>query len=225
MKIPVMIVEDERIVSMEIESFLIELGYEVVCIASNSEEALSLALKFKPHIILMDIKIDGKHDGISTINMIQEHINPGIIYITAYYDDNTVDRAIETNPCAYLIKPFNKKELFASLKLANLTYNKENKNHKIGNILFDKEFSFDSINKQLIFNGERIHLTKRELQLLELFLRKKEAIVSIYEIENEIWPDKLANENTRRALVSRLRAKMKYKFVETVPSLGYRINI
>jgi len=56
-------------------------------------------------------------------------------------------------------------------------------------------------------------------------MKSKNSIVSINEMENEIWPDKMPNEGTRRALVSRLRSKMKYKFIETIPSLGYRINI
>ena len=227
MKIPVMIVEDEVIVSMEIANYLEELGYEVINISNNSVDAYTYALKYEPHIIMMDIRIKGEVDGIDTASMIQEKINTSIIYLTAYCDETTVERAIKTNPSAYLTKPFNKQELFVSLKMAVSSYDKNIKkeNHKIGDIIFDDEFSFDSKNNQLIYNSEYLHLTKREIQLLNLLITSKNCIVSIYEMENRIWPDKFPNENTRRTLVSRLRSKMKYKFIETIPSLGYRINI
>jgi DNA-binding winged helix-turn-helix (wHTH) protein len=111
--------------------------------------------------------------------------------------------------------------------MASFKYEKTKKNTmlKKGDIILDAEFSYDTKNSQLIFCSEYIHLTKREIQLLNLLIESKNSIVSIYEMENEIWPEKIANENTRRALVSRLRSKMKYKFIETIPSIGYRINI
>ncbi|XPV70598.1 MAG: response regulator [Halarcobacter sp.] len=227
MEIPILIVEDERIVSMEIESYLKSIDFKIIGIVNNSEDAYSLAMKYKPHIILMDIKIKGDVDGIDTAIKISNEIDTTFVYLTAFCDEETIERAVKTNPSAYLTKPFNKKELFASLKIAAFNYNKRNKKQKIkrGNIILDNEFSFDSKNKQLIFSSEYIHLTKREKELLHLLIESKNSIVSIYEMENEIWPDKTANENTRRALVSRLRSKMKYKFIETIPSIGYRINI
>ncbi|APW65487.1 hypothetical protein LPB137_06320 [Poseidonibacter parvus] len=227
MKIPVMIIEDEMIVAMEIADYLENLGYEVVNISNNSLDGYNNALKYQPHIIMMDIRIKGDKDGIDTASMIQKKINTSIIYLTAYCDETTVERAIKTNPSAYLTKPFNKQELFVSLKMAVSSYdnNIKREDHKVGDILFDNEFSYDSKNNQLIYNNEYLHLTKREIQLLNLLVISKNCIISIYEMENKIWPDKFPNENTRRALVSRLRAKMKYKFIETIPSIGYRINI
>lgn len=227
MKTPVLIVEDESIVSMEIESYLESINFKVVGIASNFKDAYNLALEYKPHIILMDIKIKGDIDGIDTAGKILNEIDTTIIYLTAYCDEETVQRAVKTNPSAYLTKPFNKKELFASLKIASFTYTKKNLkcNIKRGDIILDDEFSFDTKNQQLIHCNEYLHLTKREQELLNFLLKSKNSIVSINSIENEIWPDKLSNEGTRRALVSRLRSKMKYKFIETIPAIGYRLNI
>jgi DNA-binding response OmpR family regulator len=224
MKTPILVVEDETIVSMEICSYLETLNLEVIGVANNAKDAYILACEYKPHIILMDIKLKGEIDGISIASRIIKKINTTIIYITAYCDESTVERAIKTNPSAYLIKPFNKQELFASLKMAASSYNKKNDTNK-GVLILDDEFSYDTKNSQIIYNSEYLHLTKKEIELLNLLITSKNSIVSIYEIENEIWPDKIPNENTRRALVSRLRAKMKYKFIETIPSIGYRINI
>jgi DNA-binding response OmpR family regulator len=227
MKIPVLIVEDETIVSMEIESYLESINFKVIGTASNFKDAYTLAIQHKPHIILMDIKLKGNIDGIDTASKILNEIDTTIIYLTAYCDEQTLQRAVKTNPSAYLVKPFNKKELFASLKIASFTYDKKNQecNIKKGDIILDDEFSFDSKNQQLICCNDYLHLTKREQELLNLLVKSKNSIVYIDDMENEIWPDKLPNENTRRALVSRLRSKLKYKFIETIPSIGYRISV
>jgi DNA-binding response OmpR family regulator len=227
MKIPVLIVEDETIVSMEIESYLESINFKVIGTASNFKDAYTLAIQHKPHIILMDIKLKGNIDGIDTASKILNEIDTTIIYLTAYCDEQTLQRAVRTNPSAYLVKPFNKKELFASLKIASFTYDKKNQecNIKKGDIILDDEFSFDSKNQQLICCNDYLHLTKREQELLNLLVKSKNSIVYIDDMENEIWPDKLPNENTRRALVSRLRSKLKYKFIETIPSIGYRISV
>ena len=226
MKIPVMIVEDEAIVSMEISSYLEELGYEVVAVVDNALDAYKNAQKFLPHIILMDIKLEGEADGIDAAVKILNEIDTTIVYLTAYCDEQTVERAVKTNPSAYLTKPFNKKELFVSLKIASFVYSKKKKSCSLkrGDIIFDDEFSFETSIEQLIYCNEYLHLTKREQELLNLLIKSKNSIVSIHTMENEIWPNKVPNEGTRRALVSRLRAKMKYKFIDTIPSIGYRIN-
>ena len=227
MKTPVLIVEDETIVSMEIESYLSSLNFNIIGIANNAKSAYELAMDYKPHIILMDIKIKGDVDGIDAAAKILNELSTSIVYLTAFCDEEMVERAIKTNPSGYLTKPFNKKELFASLKIASFNYEKNKKDLilKKGDLIFDNEFSYDTQNSQLMFCSEYIHLTKREVQLINLLTKSKNSIVSIYEMENEIWPDKSPNEGTRRALVSRLRSKMKYKFIETIPSIGYRINI
>lgn len=223
MKTSVLIVEDEIVVSMELSTYIESLGFKLVGTSTNAEAAYALAINHKPDIILMDINIKGSIDGIDLSSKILNVSSPLIIYLTAFCDEKTIQRAIQTNPSSYLLKPFNKKELYVSLMIAS-SKNKE-KIIKKGDILFDEEFSFDSINKQLIFCSEFIHLTKRETQLLELLISSKNSIVSIYKMENEIWPEKSPNKGTRRALISRLRSKMKYKFIETIPSVGYRINI
>ncbi len=226
MNIPILIVEDESIVAMEIESFITRLGYDVVAIASSSEEALIYALKYQPHVILMDITIKGSMDGIEVADKILASIKTTIIYITAFNDDNTIQRAILTNPVAYLIKPFNRQELNASVKIALLNYNKTDNSfsQKRGDIILNDEFSYDSKDTQLLCCSEYVHLTKRESELLKLLISSKNSIVSIYEIENALWPDKEPNESTRRALISRLRSKLKHQFIDTIPSIGYRIS-
>ncbi len=227
MSTPVLIVEDEAIVAMEITSFVNQLGFNVVATATSADDAYTLAMQHQPHIILMDINLKGDADGISAAEKISKNLRTSIIYITAFNDEDTIERAVKTNPAAYLIKPFNRHELSAATKIALAHYlqNEKNLHVKQGDIILDDEFSYDSKEKQLLCCSEFIHLTKRENELLQLLIASQNNIVSFYEMENSIWPDKTPIESTRRALVSRLRSKLKHKFIETIPGSGYRLTL
>ncbi len=220
--ISVLIVEDESIIAHSIAQKIEQFGYSVAKICSNGLDAISYMRKYDTSVILMDINIKGSMDGIQTSEEILKHKNIPIIYLTAYMDEKTIERAVNTNPSAYLSKPLNTPELLASLKIA---LKKNTLNSSKGNIIFDTEFSFDIINRQLFHKGEFVKLSKKETQLLSLFIHRKNQIVSIDVIESEIWPDKDPNENTRRALVSHLRTKLKHKFIETISGIGYRLDL
>ena len=224
----ILIVEDESIVAMEIESYIQKLGYTVVGVHSNANDTLQSIENTPIDIILMDIRIKGSLDGIETAALIKKtHPQIEIIFLTAHLDDYNVDRAIEINPIAYLSKPFNRDELRVFLKIAQ---------HKIDKTIiteindpsiihFDNEFSYNPLNQTLFCCNEMIHLTKKENELLELLIRNKNTLVDFYTIENTIWPETQTHANTIRTLVKRVRQKLKHKFIETVSSRGYRINI
>ena len=223
MKKQVLIVEDESIVALEISSYVKSLGYEVVGTASNANDAVRLALAKQPDAILMDVRLKGDEDGISAANRIMDEENISVIYITAFSDDESIERAIETNPAAYLTKPFNRKELEASLKIA-IKRAKRDSDEIVGTIKIDDEFSYEPVNNQLLCCGEFVHLTPKENELLVLLLEANHQLVDRYAMENRLWPDKFPNENTRRSLIARLRAKLKHQFLETIPGQGYRMS-
>ena len=218
----VLIVEDESLVSLEISNFVKSLGYTVCGIATNANEAIEIFKNNEIDVVLMDVYIKGSIDGVECTGIIKNIQDVPIIYISAFSDDSILDRAIKTNPSAYLVKPINRNDLKVSLLIATKTLDEQ---IYVGDIRLDDEFSFNSLNNELIYKGEVIHLTKREKELLHLLILNKNNVISIYELEIELWPDKEANENTRRALVSKLRAKLNYKFIETVHSIGYKINV
>jgi len=223
----ILIVEDESIVALEISKFIQEIGYKVCGTASSAKKAYEFVAKEQVDVILMDVYIKGNEDGIMCAQNIDENRSTPIIYISAFSDDATLDRAILTNPVAYLTKPFNRQELKVAIKIALNRFRREGGDESIprGDVVFDDEFSFDTANADLIMLGEVIHLTKQEKNLLAYLVASKNRIVDAYSIENEIWPDKQSNDNTRRALIARVRAKLNYKFLETVHSMGYRLNI
>lgn len=114
----VMVVEDERVVALNIKRRLISLGYEVPVFASNGRQALEEMNAVRPDIVLMDIHIEGSMDGIETASRIPAQLNIPVIYLTAYSGDDTLERARETKPYGYLLKPFSERELHATIQMA-----------------------------------------------------------------------------------------------------------
>ena len=115
--IKILIVEDEMVIAANISLQLSELGYEVTGILPRGEEAISHIKIEKPDIILLDIRLKGKLDGIETAQTIQKQFNIPIIYLTANADEAHFNRAKETHPHAFISKPFKKLDLQRAIEL------------------------------------------------------------------------------------------------------------
>ncbi len=113
----ILLVEDDAIEAMDIKRKLESFGYEVPYIASRGEEAVEKALKILPDLILMDITLKGKIDGIQVASNIKD-IKIPLIYLTAHFDEATVQRAKITEPYGYIIKPFDPLELKYAIEIA-----------------------------------------------------------------------------------------------------------
>jgi signal transduction histidine kinase len=116
--VKLLIVEDEEIVAFDIESTLRNLGYEVCAVAASAEEAIASASARLPDLVLMDIMLKGSMDGIQTAAEIHKRFNIPIVYLSAYGDINTIERAKITEPFGYLVKPFAEKELHTVIEIA-----------------------------------------------------------------------------------------------------------
>src|SRR5882724_2934649 len=114
----ILIVDDEIIIARELEERLKQLGYEVVGIAASGREATALALEARPDLVLMDIVLQGEMDGIQAAAEIRATLGIPVIYVTAYTDRKTLDRARVTEPFAYIVKPFSEGELHANIEMA-----------------------------------------------------------------------------------------------------------
>jgi signal transduction histidine kinase len=114
----IMVVEDERIVAMHLRQQLIKLGYDVAAPLASGEVALRQIDQMRPDLILMDIHIDGEVDGIETAARVPRDYHIPVIYLTAYSEPATLDRARATKPYGYLIKPFSERELHATIQMA-----------------------------------------------------------------------------------------------------------
>ncbi|MCG6551847.1 MAG: diguanylate cyclase [Candidatus Magnetominusculus sp. LBB02] len=123
----IMIVEDEAITGAYLESTLRRLGYVVTSVESSSEKVLERAALDMPDLILMDIHINGKMDGIDTANQIRTHHNIPVVYLTAHSDEATLDRAKLTEPFGYVLKPVEPAELKTSIEIALYKHQTETK--------------------------------------------------------------------------------------------------
>jgi PAS domain S-box-containing protein len=114
----ILIVEDEKIVALDIASNLKALGYLITGMVTSGDEAIHLTETNPPDLILMDIRIRGEIDGIQAAEIIRNRNDIPIVYLTASADENTLDRAKVTIPYGYIIKPFDKKTLHTMIEMA-----------------------------------------------------------------------------------------------------------
>ncbi|SPP99707.1 hypothetical protein NBG4_110010 [Candidatus Sulfobium mesophilum] len=126
-KTRIMIVEDESITAMGLEKRLTKQGYEVVGVVASGEEAVQRAEKTSPDLVLMDIMLEGEMDGVEAAGRITTSLDVPIIYLTAYADENTLLRAKVTQPFAYLLKPFQERELLVTIEMALYKHEMEKK--------------------------------------------------------------------------------------------------
>ena len=114
----VLLVEDERIVVLNLRRQLAKLGYTVAAVAASGDEALRQIEAQRPDVVLMDIRIEGPTDGIETTARISPDLLVPVIYLTAHAEDATLERARATKPSGFLVKPFSERELHATIQMA-----------------------------------------------------------------------------------------------------------
>lgn len=116
--IKILLVEDEMIIAAKISMQLTELGYEVTAILPRGEDAVEHVKESSPDMVLLDIQLKGKIDGIETAKQIKKMVDIPIIFLTANADEGTFNRAKETKPAAFISKPFKQLDLQRSIELA-----------------------------------------------------------------------------------------------------------
>lgn len=113
----ILVVEDEFIVAQDLAASLVEMGYRVSDCVESGKKAIQKVSEHRPDLVLMDIVLKGPMDGIQAAGMIHKHFNIPVIFLTAYADQSLLDRAKVTQPFAYLIKPFSKRELHSAIEI------------------------------------------------------------------------------------------------------------
>lgn len=117
-KIKILIVEDENIIAQDVKRMLKHLGYAVSGITDTGKDAIEKVESEHPDLVLMDIVLKGEMDGIETAEKIKTHFEIPIIYLTAYAEDKTLERAKITEPFGYILKPYEERELYLTIKMA-----------------------------------------------------------------------------------------------------------
>ena len=114
----ILVVEDESIVALDIQDRLKSLGYDVPATVASGERAVEQAGALRPDLVLMDIRLQGRMDGVEAADLIRQRFGIPVIYLTANADHPTVQRAKVTEPFGYVIKPFEERELHTTIEVA-----------------------------------------------------------------------------------------------------------
>ncbi|AUB55199.1 histidine kinase [Methanobacterium subterraneum] len=141
----ILVVEDERITAEDIRAGLKFAGYKVPAVCSTGEDAVQQAGRLEPDLVLMDIKLEGEMDGIEAAAEIKKSHDIPVIYLTAYSDEETVERAKLTEPSGFLVKgqgllskPFNENELHAAIEITLYRHQMEKEHDQISSAMLMK---------------------------------------------------------------------------------------
>jgi PAS domain S-box-containing protein len=162
----ILIVEDERIVAEDIKTKLEYVGYAVAGIASSGEESIIKAKKLQPDLVLMDIVLEGKMDGMEAAAQILSRFNIPVVYLTAYSDERTLKKAKATEPFGFIIKPFEAQDLFTAIEMALYWHKLRNmlkESEERYNALFDRSLSYVYLHD---FTGQFIDANDATLKAL-----------------------------------------------------------
>jgi DNA-binding NarL/FixJ family response regulator/DNA-binding PadR family transcriptional regulator len=114
----ILVVDDEAIITMQLEERLSAMGYTISGMAASGEEAVDKARRLRPDIVLMDIVMPGKVNGIEAAKIIFEELDIPVVFVTSYADDTIIEKAKNVRPYGYIVKPFNELEIKAAIEVA-----------------------------------------------------------------------------------------------------------
>ena len=218
----VVIVEDEGITALFLKKSILSIGHEVASVHDNADTLLGYLEYHSVDLILMDINIKGRLDGIQTATKIyHQYPNISCVFITSYIDKDTIEKACVVQPLGYLKKPV----IFSDIETILLLV-QSHRNHKKVEPSPDihlGEYQYSPQNKTLFYKNNLIKLTKQEHSCLHLLLQNKECHVTIEQLVFTIWRDNKDHASSLRELISRLRKKMSEVEIINTPSVGYSI--
>ncbi|ELV8111948.1 response regulator transcription factor [Campylobacter jejuni] len=188
--------------------------------AQNGDEGLKKFKKFKPDLVITDIAMPIM-DGLDMAREIKEISDDvPIVVLSAYSEKERLLRSIDIGIDKYLIKPVDIEELFKVLDYLIGEKIEANMLVKIS-----EEYQFNKTKRTLIYSGEEIVLTKKELAFISLLLKQPGALVLHEDIKKNVWIGEHVSDTAVRTFIKRVRDKVGEDFIKNVPSLGYKINI
>jgi len=219
MSLQVLVIEDKGIVGIHIRKIVEAMGHKVLIVVKNAEDALSVAAKNRVDLVISDVRIEGEMDGISCSKELQEKYSMPVIFITAYRDSKTLQRASDIDFVGYLVKPFREDELQTVVNLAIFKYK------LFGNsalVKVSKRYSYSFEKNHFYEDDSVIELTTKEHLFVKALLTNKNALLSHEDLDTVVW-DTPVKESARRQFVHRFKEKFPEFPVELVKNRGYRI--
>lgn len=215
----ILVVEDEIKTRESLINVLSERFSKVIG-AQNGDEGLKKFKKFKPDLVITDIAMPIM-DGLDMAREIKEISDDvPIVVLSAYSEKERLLRSIDIGIDKYLIKPVDIEKLFKVLDYLIGEKIEANMLVKIS-----EEYQFNKTKRTLIYSGEEIVLTKKELAFISLLLKQPGALVLHEDIKKNVWIGEHVSDTAVRTFIKRVRDKVGEDFIKNVPSLGYKINI
>jgi DNA-binding LytR/AlgR family response regulator len=181
--IKILIVEDEGIIAEDMNQMLSDMGYEVLETAMDYEEALEILSTETPDLILLDVNLGEKKDGIDLAEVINEKYQVPFIFTTSFSDTQTLERAKHVSPVNYLVKPFKKEQLFTAIEMALFAISEKtkveelNKTEEVDNLVIkDSLFIKDKYRYTKLVLAEILWL-KAEGNYIEIHLKDRKELI------------------------------------------------
>lgn len=250
-EIKILIVEDEPIIALNLKQVLTELGYKPCGISNNRCNTIRLLEEegVKPDLILMDIYLKGPTTGIELAKELKTTLPAvPVIFLTANSELATIKDASEAFAYGYLIKPYKKNHLQATIEMALKKAQEDNKNildlnavkkvnttleHKLSldsesksrTIKLKYGYLFDKEKEILYFGDEPVKLTSKEIKIIKILCQTPGHNVSQEQLEYAIWQDEPAGYAAFRSLLFRLRNKIHKDLIINQNNTGYKIEL
>ena len=218
----ILIVEDEELTALSLEIFCKNLNYNVLPSVNNYQDAMSSIHKNQPDLLICDIKIQGEKSGLDIAYDAQEKYATATIFLTAYYDEEILQKAKKVNFYGYIIKPYKEKELEATIRLALFQQDKRRKIKK--RFVQINNYIFDTKTLKLYNDKEEIHLSKKSKKLLFYLSRNPKNVKTYQEIISFVYEDETTSIDTLRHLVQRTRDVTGKDSIKAIKNTGYQLN-
>ena len=246
-KTKILIVEDDEVTAMNLKLSLEKHGYEIVSIADSLIQARNKIKIYAPNIILIDISLQESDDGIELASYIRKKHRLPFIFLTAYTDNEIIQKAKITQPYGYIVKPFDPDGLNATIQMALYKYEQEKKQDEqpakpynsrlnLEELLYKKRdgerpivpfgsgYHLDISACETFYEGKKIKLTKKENAFIRLLVAQLGLVVTFKQAMEYVWEEHGASENSVRTLVWRLRNKLPTQIIKNASGVGYYIE-
>jgi len=211
-KVKVFIVEDDFLHLTQLTMFIEELGLDLAGSSPKAENALNMILAVQPDLLLVDIQLKGSLNGIQLVENLNQHHPIPVIFLTAFRDEATINKAKNTDPYAYIIKPYDKNGLKAAIELAIHKFSKTTDFIEFGK---GKEYAFneneDLLIKDNLFvkkDGNLIKIKLVDIQYIEVKGR-----ICILGAENEVFELRMTLQKIEEKLPKKLFLRVHRSFI------------
>jgi DNA-binding response OmpR family regulator len=218
----ILIVEDEEITAFSLELFCQELGCTTLNSVSNYCDAMSSIHRDRPDLLICDIRLNGDKSGLDIALDAQERYGVATIFLTAHYNDEIFQQAKKINFYGYIIKPFKKNELKATIELALCQMDKDRDIKK--RYIDIGRYTFDMQGSKLYDEKDEIHLGNKSKRLLYYLSKYRGETKSYKEILDYVYDGEDVSLDRLRHLLKRVRDTISKDSIEAIKGIGYRLK-